>query len=145
MVRAVGFVLLALWTSGPAQSDRETDDIREATYREMFRPSSKEDSMFCLSIYDKDPSDALMARFVGNSPTVRKGSECEPLETVPEAGKKPSPVAFATYYVDRPGDTKAEVLGAYFKNGLNAAESLFYLEKKDGKWTVVKVVQRWIA
>jgi hypothetical protein len=129
-----------------AAPDREIDDIREATYRHMFGEPSKQDSMYCLSIYEKDPSDGLMARFKGSQPPVTKGSKCEPLEEVTEPfPKQPSPVAFVTYYVDRPSDTRAEVLGAYFKNGRNAAESLFYLERTDGKWKVVKAVQRWIS
>lgn len=141
------FVVLAVACLSPtAAPDREMDDIREATYRYMFGEPSKQDSMYCLSIYEKDPDDELMARFAGNQPPVKKGSECEPLEKASDPlPRKPSPAVFVTYYVDRPSGTRAEVLGAYFKNGLNAAESLFYLERTDGRWKVVKAEQRWIS
>ena len=141
------FVVLAVAFLAPTTaSDREIDDIREATYRYMFGEPSKQDSMYCLSIYEKDPGDGLMARFAGNQPPVKRGSECEPLENVTDPfPRKPSPVAFVTYYVDRPSSSRAEILGAYFKNGMNAAESLFYLERTDKGWKVVKAVQRWIS
>jgi len=145
-MKSAVLMLSVAFLSSTSASDQESDDIREATYRYMFGEPSKQDSMYCLSIYDKDPSEAFIARFAGNQPSVKKGSECEPLEKATDPSpRKPSPVAFVTYYVDRPSGERAEVLGAYFKNGRNAAESLFYVERIGGKWKVVKAVQRWIS
>jgi hypothetical protein len=90
---------------------------------------------FYLELMGEDPSPEFLARFDGNEPPVRKGSEFG------DGGG----VLFRVESVKRVSDTKVEVSGGYYEGSLSASGNTYFLERKDGGWVVTGDEMHWIS
>jgi hypothetical protein len=140
-----------------AQADRTHDelDIREATFRYQFvrnASGQKQNAgMYCLSIVangkETDPDDAFIKRFDGNTPVVKRASDCSrsAAEGVKDRATGKRGLIFRTEAIKWISDTEAQVEGGYYEGGLSASGNTYYLRKTDGKWIVEKDIMHWIA
>ena len=146
--RAGKLAMLCLVTllAACAPSDREVDDVREATFRDLFGTwrSALGPAVYCLTIEGHDPADDFMRRFGGNTSPVTKGSRCSfpksesgPIETE----TRRHAILFHIGHVTLKWGGRAEVEGGYSEHWLNAGSNNYFLEKKEGVWKVVKKVQ----
>jgi hypothetical protein len=137
---------------GP-ERDKQEDDIREATFRYQFLhyASSRQEPavIYFLSIHyaGQDPSGELMKRFADHTPTVKKFSQSAESDEgyVIDDQTRAKGVIFRVYGIRWMTRSRVEVSGGYSRGYLNASGNTYYLEKKDGKWIVVRAEGRWIS
>lgn len=139
----------------PANKAAEELDIREAAYRYQFGKNASGQQQRAKSFYlsidagdqGRDPDDAFLARFAGNTPPVKKISECEMSADKGVLDKKTGErgLIFSTGRIKWISDTEAEISGGYYEAGLSSSGNIYYLKKIDGKWKVTKDVMRWIS
>jgi len=147
----VSVVVLASFLALGAQSDQETDNIREATFRYMFAKNASGQQqaakVYCLSVEDQDPADDFMHRFANDTPPVKKASQCtaSAREGVRDKETGARGLAFRVDKLTKKEDSRAEVDGGYYEAGLSASGNTYSLEKKEGVWKVVKDVMHWIS
>jgi hypothetical protein len=118
----------------------QEDDIREAIFRYEMKDRT---GVIFLEINQKDPTDSFMKRFVGGKFPVKKLSGIAP-------PKEPAQRWIADRETGKPGValwvgkfqwTSAHsviVGGGYYCGSLCAGGGDFYVDLKDGKWTVEK-------
>ena len=132
----------------------EEDSIREAVFRHQFQYNAsgqrQHANAYCLSIRsaDKntDPSDEFMKRFYGQTPPVRKGSECHwtQAHVVENRTGKPA-LIFSISKITWVSDTEVIVDGGYAEAGLSSSGNTYTVKKRDGKWTVTEDRMDWIS
>jgi hypothetical protein len=139
--------------------DKQEDDIREATFRYQFvhdeggRPRQRwKAAVYFLSLWGtggdgKDPSDDFIKRFAGNVPPVKKYSQSsiDDEQNIIDDQTRARGVIFRVTKIVWFGQSKVEVSGGHYVGYLNSSGEVFYLEKKNGKWVVVKHELRWIS
>src|SRR6266511_3699690 len=117
----VSAVALACLLALAALGERETDDIREATFRYMFEKNAsgqqKAAKVYCVSIEGKDPADDFMLRFEKDQPPVRKASQCSASagEGVHDKETGALGLAFRIEKMAKKDETHAEVEGGYYE------------------------------
>jgi hypothetical protein len=104
--------------------------------------------VFYLSLGEKDddPTDEFLARFTGHKPPVRKVSMCstEGLRVVDkQTGKRG--LIFRVAKIKWVSDSKVQVEGGYYEDGLSATRNVYTVVRKDGKWRVTKDKMEWIS
>jgi hypothetical protein len=124
----------------PADRTIQEEDIRESVFRFRLEHTNGNGPFF-LSIDDKDPSDAFIARFATLNKTVKKASGSY-------FKKEPSPgwlrdratgekvMAFWVRPISWMSLDQVEVRGGMYCGGLCADTGIYRLKKKNGRWTV---------
>jgi hypothetical protein len=117
----------------------EDDDICEAVFRYQFEHNvsvaQQNAKAYFLEIYRNDPSNEFIARFIGNSPLVKKGSEFS-------LGKG---VKFRIDSIKRIDKNMAEVEGGYYEGGKSADANIYTVIREKNGWVVEKVEGLWIS
>ena len=149
-LKAIAGVAFAAALSAAPQAPDDADDAREAALRYMFVHNAsmqqRKAAVHCLTIEGKDPTDTFVARFAELAPPVKKASEC----TASAEDGVHDKTTGARGLIFRVAATRvrgeaAEIDGGYYEAGLSASWNTYYLEKKDGRWMVVKDVMHWIS
>jgi hypothetical protein len=136
------------------------DDVKEAVFRHQFY---KNDSglqqgakVYFIGLYVPgdstrqgyyvDLSDGFMSRFQGNSPPVKKASECTPsMNGVFDKQTGNRGLLFRIESMREFSNDEVEVEGGYFEAGLSASGNLYTVRRIDGRCVVVKDVLIWIS
>jgi hypothetical protein len=141
----------------PGWRESQALAVAEAVHRQQFAehaPSAQPGTVtFCLartSAEDEtpwtDPPDALLRRFAGHAPVVKKFSRCvldlrgdrDPATGTPAIIFRAGPPAWQT-------DTEIVLPGGYHANGLSASGQTYRVRYQNGRWVVVEATWRWIA
>ena len=137
-------------------SPAEIEDIQETVFRHQFgddsstRPSPF--GVYFLSVTDKhgkgaDPSAEFLERFAGGKVRVVGVSHRKASAEKGVHDTKTGELGLI-YSVDKIrwiSKNEVEVTGGYYGAGLAASGNTYTLEKKAGKWVVVKDVLNWIS
>ena len=135
---------------------RDEDDILESVFCYQFshNPSSLQQKAgaYYLSLGENahDPSDLFMQRFAGYAPPVRKVSRSKFDPSVlrgrivdTETGEQG--LIFMVKSIKWFTATEVWVNGGYYQNGLASSGHTYTVQKKNGRWSVVKAKLRWIS
>jgi len=131
--------------------------IQEAVYRRQFTEHASGAQAgqvtFCLAEQSEseeipwtDPSEALLSRFAGHAPAVKKVSLCHldlKGDTDPATGKPA--IIFRVGPPVWQKDSEVLVDGGHHRNGLDASGQTYRVQYQNGRWVVVEVIWRWIA
>jgi hypothetical protein len=139
-----------------ADRQPQIDDIREATFRFLFRKNASslkgKAQVYFLAFGElaqtqsHDPDNAFIKRFAGNKPRVAKRSESnESPEGVKDKTTGEIGLVFNVGDIRWISDEEVEVSGGYFEAGLSASGSTYQLRKIKGKWTVRSEEMHWIS
>ncbi len=134
----------------------QEDKIREVVFRYQFTNNAahgpataeKRIAAFYLSVgeRDQDPSDEFMQRFAEHKPSVRKVSACSTKKMrVEDKQTGQRGLIFHVRSIKWISDTKVEVRGGYYEDGLSASGNIYTVVEKDGKWRVIKDKMEWIS
>ena len=141
--------LLTCWHAGAAETNapaydstitkEEALDIAESVFRYQFSHNAsglqQKAQGFFLKLFRDDPDADFLSRFKDVMPPVHKGTEF----------KSGAGLRFSVVKIKRLTASTVEVEGGYFEGGLSASGNRYTVEKKDGKWTVVKDRMMWIS
>jgi len=135
-------------------SDKDIQDIAEATLRDMFSKSG--DMTRCITLpgpaggpAQADPSPAFLARFRDLKAPVRTPAGCQ--------GKLPDGMGIAdtqtgvmamAFKIEQPvctSPTECDVAAEYYTGPMSAARWTYHLRRTDGKWTVIGEDMQWIS
>jgi hypothetical protein len=142
---------------GPGWRESQAVAIHEAVYRFQFeehaagaQPGS---ITFCLArttpdddLPWSDPPEALLRRFAGHVPVVKKASLCRldlRGDTDPATGGPA--IIFRVAPPQWQSDTEVLVDGGYHSHGLSASGETYRVRYQAGGWVVVEAIWRWIA
>ena len=140
-----------------AASREDIFDIQEATFRHQFKKNASglqnRAGVYFLSVTDDksgkgvDPDASFLKRFVGNRTRVAGASEgkADAGKGVRDIKTDEEGIIFSVREIRWISETQVEVSGGYYEAGLSASGNTYTLEKKDGKWVVVKDVMLWIS
>jgi hypothetical protein len=96
-----------------------------------------------------DPPEALLRRFAGHQPPVKKVSLCrmdlQTLNGVTDAETGSPAVIFRLGPLDWAGDTEVVLDGGHHFNGLNGSGKTYRVRFQTGAWVVVEAHWRWIS
>lgn len=133
-------------------SQQEQDDIREVVFRYQFRHNSSiqvnKVAAYCLSVEKgSDPSDSFIKRFAGDTPAVRKVSECtaDPYKGVVDKSSGKRGLVLRVKIIKWISQAEAEVVGGYFEDGLSASGNTYTVTKTKGTWRVSKAWMNWLS
>ena len=147
-----------LGTNPPVASS--LDDIREAVFRHqiLYNYSGLQQNALAYFIgiyvagdstkegYYVDPSENLMARFRGESPPVKKASECNySMNGVFDRVTGNQGLLFRIESIREIGKDEVEVQGGYFEVALSASGNLYTVQRIGNRWVVIKDVLIWIS
>ena len=117
----------------------EDFEICEAVFRYQFKHNAsaaqQNADAYFIMIFKQDPSDKFIARFTGNIPPVKKGSNFA-------IGRG---LVFSIESIDRIDENTAQVYGGIYEAGLSSTGNLYTVVRKSGKWVVVKDEMQWIS
>jgi hypothetical protein len=128
----------------------EAEDIREAVFSYQFghNGSSLQFSakVFYLTVGDReDPTDALITRFKGHTPPVKKLSlwtwRSEAIDKA-SAGRW---LIFTASTIKRLTRNKVIVDGGYYEGVLSSSGNIYTVERIRGKWVVTRDQMLWIS
>lgn len=97
-----------------------------------------------------DKTGALQPEFAAIAPPVKPFSGCviasvDHESVVRDRTTGKDGLIFTLSTVTCPAEDRCEVEGGYFEAGLSASGNTYYLEKREGKWVVVRDVMHWVA
>lgn len=137
--------------------DSQVLAIDEMVYRYQFdehAPGAQPGTVtFCVARTTRtdelpwtDPPEALLRRFAGHVPAVKKVSLCQ----VNLGGDRDSQtglpaIVFRVAPAQWQSDTEVLVEGGYHAHGLSASGETYRLRYEGLRWRVVEVIWRWIA
>ena len=93
-----------------------------------------------------DPPEAVLRRFAGHVPAVKKVSLCRldlGGDTDPATGRPA--IIFRVAPAQWQSDTEVLVDGGYHAHGLSASGETYRVHYENGRWKVVEAIWRWIA
>jgi hypothetical protein len=153
--RALYAIVFLMWLASGASANSgrnsELDAIYEVSFRYMFSNNAsgqqKSAGVYCLAVGGEDPAAEFLARFAGFHPPIRKASDCTASieEGVLEKATGVRGLQFRIDEIRNKTSTTAEVIGGYYEGGLSSSGNVYFLEKKDGLWVVVRDVMEWIS
>jgi hypothetical protein len=137
-------------TPSAEESRPEIDDIAEAVLRHMLTTNAsgaqQSAGVCCLDLRGADPPPEFLARFHDVHTPVRKASDCDQSSKgVFEKGTNRRGLVFRVETVRWSGGDAASAQGGYYEAGLSASGNTYTLERKAGRWTVVKDEMNWIS
>ncbi len=124
----------------PGQSPEGDEAIFEAVLRELI--TSVNADAYYLDIRGADPSEALLRRFNGRAPRVRKQSQRKVDES---RGPKRLAVTLWINDIRRVSDTEAEVKCGYHASPRSAAGWTYRLHWSDGAWKTIASRADWVS
>jgi hypothetical protein len=114
-------------------------NICEAVFRYQFEHNAstvqQNAKAYFIMIFNKDPSDEFLARFKGNTPSVRKVSDFV-------VGRG---LIFSIKSITRIDERTVQVSGGYFEAGLSSSGNTYTVVNKNGKWVVENDEMQWIS
>jgi hypothetical protein len=124
-----------------AEASSPDDDLREVVFRYQFKAINLQAGAYFLAVDNKNPSDALLARFRDNMPVVKSVSDSrtlkKPVVTIVDKKTEQQGVLFRTGRITRSGDAKADVEGGYECGDLcDAARGTYHLVRDATGWSV---------
>lgn len=134
--------------------DKQEDDIREAVFRYQFAHNAsglrQQARVYFLSIWGlgedgKDPSDDFMRRFAGNVPPVKKFSRVSFENGLRDEETGSPGLIFRVTAIKWITRARVEATGGYYAGYLNASGNVYYVERRNGTWTVVRGEGHWIS
>jgi hypothetical protein len=132
----------------PAQEE----NIREAAFRYLFRHNAsglqQDARVFCLSVHDRDPKDAFLARFHDVKARILPRSACsfEGLDVVHDRERRDEGLLFdVVAEVYWSSDDEAFVDGSYYEAPLSAGGYTWRLRRHGLKWIVESARMLWIS
>jgi hypothetical protein len=144
----------------PAWRESQTFSVEEAVHRFQFgdyRSGLQWASWtYCLArdtatelLPWTDPPDALLRRFAGHQPPVKKVSLCrldlQSLNAVTDVETGGPAVIFRLGPPRWESDTEVIVEGGHHVNGLNGSGKTYRVRLQGGTWVVVQATLRWIS
>ena len=101
---------------------------------------------YYLKLAGGDPDNAFLKRFEGHQPPVKKYSQCSAKGMVVRDNETGGEgLLFQITTITLLDDDTAQVKGGYYQGGLSASGNTYSLEKKEGRWIVVKAVTHWMS
>lgn len=150
-----------LGTNGDNWPPLSNDDaVREAVFLYQFGNNASGQQqgakVFFLSVKtyssvsgawgNGDPGTFLLLHFGDRTPPVRPFSRCTTsVNGVFDRETGERGLLFNVAEIRYVADGQAEVEGGYFEAGLSASGNTYYLERRNGKWVVVRDVMHWIS
>jgi hypothetical protein len=134
----------------PASRD---DDLREAIFRYQFQHNhsgiQQQAAVYCLSVSEKatDPTDAFTKRFEGNTPPVKKVSECSASadKGVSDKATGGHGLIFRIGAITWRSSTEATAQGGYYEGGVSASGNVYQVRRQGSAWIVTEDKQLWIS
>lgn len=135
------FAILPVFAQKQADSSSQDDDIREAVFRYEFKIINLQAGSYFLAVDNKNPSDALLAKFRDNMPVVKGVSDSrilkKPVVTIVDKKNEQQGVIFHADRITLSGNDKADVEGGYECGDLcDVVHGTYHLAKDDGAWVV---------
>ena len=133
-----------------ARSAADRLDLAEAVFRYQFDRNAsgqqKNCDYFFIRLESEDPLPELLGRFAEYTPKVVPGSD---------AARSSRGVSHKTlggkgliFHIDDItwlDDNTADVDGGYYEAGLSSSGNTYRVERRDGKWVVIKDTMHWIS
>jgi hypothetical protein len=116
------------------------NDARETVFRYQFGRTA---DYYCIGLdSNSDPSDEFLKRFEGNTPPVKKYSECEPLiGSLSDRFRDKSGkiiVLYVVHSVKRTASGTAIVEASWDAAPLRGETHRYTMKQVDGKWIITK-------
>jgi len=160
--RNVSGVLLVAFLFGcsPAQRPSLVDpEIIEAMLRYQFAHNASgvqgSASVYCIGFGSgsanspkyQDPPPKFLARFTDVTPKVKAYSQCSRAagNSVVDKTSGKRGLVFKIDSVKCASASECEVEGGYYEANESSSGNTYYLQKRAGKWVVVKDVMHWIS
>jgi hypothetical protein len=125
---------------------RESDRIQEALIRDMLPGENDEVKIYCLSVDQKDPSDAFMHRLIDTGKHLVKASQCAPGDRgMQETASGEDAILLGVYTTRSTWIDRAESEVITYRAGFAQSSGTVYVEKRRGHWKVAKFDLRWIS
>ncbi len=134
----------------PGPYDAAVPDVREATFRYMFKKNAsgqqQKAHVYCIAFDAQDPPPEFVARLADVRPVVKPVSACDHSQNgVFDKATKQSGLVFRVGDVTWQDADHAEIGGGYYEAGLSASGNTYDLERRSGVWVVVKDLMNWIS
>ena len=132
-------------------------DLAEATFRYQFahNESGQQSSVstYCIGYGANpsrngtpfDPPDSFLKRLSDITPPVRPYSSCSRRDDGAFNETNKPALIFEIESVRCVDDANCEVDGGYYEASLSASGNTYLLERRAGKWIVIKNTEHWIA
>ena len=144
---AIGCAGVSSGTAGASKTDtsissaKGEDDIREAVFRYRME-KLRSDELIFLSINGRDPSNEFMARFARSQRKIKKASQSYVAQNgIPSLRDRTSDQPgwkFSANAITWVSSGRVEVQGDMYCGGLCADSGRYVLERKQGRWVVIK-------
>jgi hypothetical protein len=135
-------------SAGPERNKQE-EDIAEAVFRYQFlhNASGRQQNakVYFLSLRYRNPSDKFMQRFAGNTPVVDRVSDCTEDDDIRDIHTEAPGILFRITTIKWITPSRVEVSGGYDEGRLSSSGNTYYIEKRNGKWVVVRDEMHWIS
>jgi hypothetical protein len=152
MVVFAAVALVAVSGCAPPKEELTPEDqIREAAFRDRFEKNSsalgEDAACYFLRVEGgADPSDDLLAKFEGHSPSVKPASSCTIEEATgapidPETGGRS--LIFEVGAIEWESPDQVEVDVVYREGNQSAEGGVSTAVQVSGEWTVTKYVMVW--
>jgi hypothetical protein len=94
-----------------------------------------------IQSFSSDPTEEFMKRFADHKPIVKIRSKAlKDIKGTKDIETNQRGVIFYARRIKRISDTKVEVEGGHYEDGLSTSIETYYLKKKNNNWVVVKAV-----
>jgi hypothetical protein len=131
------------------RSPSDDDDVRESVFRHQLGHNAageKSPPVVCFEVDGGDPAPELLRRFADVDAVVRAVSACSSSgQGVFDMTTAQQGLLFRVGPLHWNDDGSATVGGGYYAGSLSASGNTYTVERKDGRWKVVKDVMRWIS
>jgi hypothetical protein len=161
-MRRTAFLTLAAGVFGCASAAAAADlDVIEATFRYQFAHNASGEQShvgaYCIGFQDdpkdpvggSDPPAELISRLADVVPVVKPLSGCRMTPRGANGVKdRNSGEEALIFTLGRPvcaTESSCQIDGGYYEANLSSSGDTYYLEKRGGKWVVVKDVMHWIS
>jgi hypothetical protein len=103
--------------------------------------------VYFLAVNGSDPGDAFIIRFAASTPPVKRRSECIESAFVGVCDRATGELGliFEIGAIRWQSESMVEVDGGYYEDGLSGSGNTYYVERRGGRWEVVKDVMHWIS
>jgi hypothetical protein len=123
LIVAVAAAIAVRYRVSVAREERDPWDIREAVLRAQI--GQRTETCY-VKIEKMDPPASFLARFAGQEPPVRPGSQF----------RQGTGVLYWIDEIKRTGSDSAEVSGGYHIGSLGGALITYHVVRKEGRWVV---------
>jgi len=148
---AVVYVYERDYRGPPKIPDREKqeEEIAAAVFRYQFLHNAsgrqQNAAVYFLSLRYRNPSKEFMQPFAGSTPRVSVVSECTEDDDIRDIHTDEPGIIFRITDFKWITSTHVEVSGGYNEGRLSSSGDTYYVEKRDGKWIVVRHEMHWIS